>query len=80
MVVQLLGRLFESDNLTAQLWCLRNLEMNAQALILETILGNEILIAYAHIEFYATRLWTLTIPGVEIFVPGASVILYYCFW
>lgn len=78
--VKFLRDLSKSEELLAQLWYLRNLDVNSRDLFKETIFGSEILIAYAHAHhanncnFCENR----RVPKGEAYFPEAAVMLNYC--
>lgn len=48
-ILEFLYHLCKSEDLVVQLWYLRNLDNNTREPLQNTIFGNEILIAYAHV-------------------------------
>lgn len=87
-VVSFLSKFALSDNLDAQLWCLRNLDDDMRDILQGTVFSSEILIAYARI-FYGSEsptrdgvsepLEAQPMRGVETYLLEIAVILCYYF-
>ncbi len=78
-IMEFLNKLCGSEDLAAQLWYLRSLDVNTRGLLQETILGNEILIAYTHISHICPATNKSKLRGAETYFSGATVILNYYF-
>jgi len=80
LIVNILNKLCNSDDLADQLHYLRNLDVNTRALLQNTVFENEMLIAY--IRIYHTSscencMYGVSIRGVETYIPEANVLLHH---